>query len=134
MSGMETRDDAGFIPFGGGLLLQSVDFFTPIVDDPVWYGRIAAANALSDVYAMGGKPLTALNVFCFPEEQGSELIGQRTYATERLCAVQSIETEPHVTIVTRHYRGDSSGPTCGARRRRGHQWAWRGIIRARGAR
>jgi selenide,water dikinase len=47
-------------------LVQTVDFFTPIVDDPFLYGRIAAANALSDVYAMGGRPLTALNIACFP--------------------------------------------------------------------
>ena len=64
---METRDDAGYIPFGGGLLLQSVDFFPPIVDDPHRFGQIAAANALSDVYAMGGEPLTAMNLVGFPE-------------------------------------------------------------------
>ncbi len=63
---METRDDAGFIPFGGGLLLQTADFFTPIVDDPYRFGQIAAANAFSDVYAMGGKPLAALNLVAFP--------------------------------------------------------------------
>ena len=63
---METRDDAGYIPFGGGLLLQSVDFFPPIVDDPYRFGQIAAANALSDVYAMGGYPLTAMNLVGFP--------------------------------------------------------------------
>ena len=45
MSSLETRDDAGFIPFGGGLLLQTTDFFTPIVDDPYRFGQIAAANA-----------------------------------------------------------------------------------------
>ena len=66
MSGMETRDDAGFIPFGGGLLLQTADFFTPIVDDPYRFGQIAAANAFSDVYAMGGEPLTAMNLVAFP--------------------------------------------------------------------
>lgn len=63
---METRDDAGYIPFGGGLLLQSVDFFTSIVDDPYRFGQIAAANALSDIYAMGGVPLTAMNLVAFP--------------------------------------------------------------------
>ena len=63
---METRDDAGFIPFGGGLLLQTTDFFTPIVDDPYRFGQIAAANAFSDVYAMGGAPLTAMNLVAFP--------------------------------------------------------------------
>ena len=63
---METRDDAGFITFGGGLLLQTADFFTPIVDDPYRFGQIAAANAFSDVYAMGGDPLTAMNLVAFP--------------------------------------------------------------------
>jgi selenide,water dikinase len=63
---METRDDAGYVPFGGGLLLQTADFFTPIVDDPYRFGQIAAANALSDIYAMGGDPLTAMNLVCFP--------------------------------------------------------------------
>jgi selenide, water dikinase len=66
VSGLETRDDAGFIPFGGGLLLQTADFFTPIVDDPYRFGQIAAANAFSDVYAMGGEPLTAMNLVAFP--------------------------------------------------------------------
>ena len=63
---METRDDAGYVPFGGGLLLQTADFFTPIVDDPYRFGQIAAANAFSDIYAMGGEPLTAMNLVCFP--------------------------------------------------------------------
>jgi len=63
---LETRDDAGFIPFGGGLLLQTADFFTPIVDDPYRFGQIASANAFSDVYAMGGEPLTAMNLVAFP--------------------------------------------------------------------
>jgi selenide, water dikinase len=66
VSGLETRDDAGYIPFGGGLLLQSVDFFTPVVDDPFRFGQIAAANAFSDIYAMGGEPLTAMNLVGFP--------------------------------------------------------------------
>jgi selenide, water dikinase len=66
VSGIETRDDAGFIPFSGGLLLQTADFFTPIVDDPYRFGQIAAANAFSDVYAMGGEPLTAMNLVAFP--------------------------------------------------------------------
>jgi selenide, water dikinase len=63
---METRDDAGYVPFGGGLLLQTADFFTPIVDDPYRFGQIAAANAFSDIYAMGGEPLAAMNLVCFP--------------------------------------------------------------------
>ncbi len=68
MSSMETRDDAGYVPFGGGLLLQSVDFFPPIVDDPYRFGQIAAANALSDIYAMGGEPITAMNLVGFPSK------------------------------------------------------------------
>lgn len=51
----------------GSLLVQTVDFFTPVVDDPYQFGAIAAANALSDVYAMGGQPLSALSIACFPE-------------------------------------------------------------------
>ncbi|HEV2074654.1 MAG TPA: selenide, water dikinase SelD [Thermoleophilaceae bacterium] len=65
---LDSRDDAGWIEFGDGLLLQTADFFTPIVDEPRRFGRIAAANALSDIYAMGGRPLTAMNLVAFPEE------------------------------------------------------------------
>jgi selenide,water dikinase len=65
-----TLDDAGVFAFGRGTaLVQTVDFFTPVVDDPYDFGQIAAANALSDVYAMGGQPLTALAVLCVPEKQ-----------------------------------------------------------------
>ncbi len=64
-----TVDDAGvYLMDDGSALVLTVDFFTPIVDDPVDYGRISAANALSDVYAMGGRPLAVLNVLCFPDE------------------------------------------------------------------
>jgi selenide, water dikinase len=64
-----TADDAGVYAWESGpALVQTVDFFTPIVDDPYVYGEIAAANALSDVYAMGGRPLTALAVAGFPED------------------------------------------------------------------
>jgi selenide,water dikinase len=63
-----TSDDAGVYRWEGGpALVQTVDFFTPIVDDPYIYGQIAAANALSDVYAMGGRPLTALAIAGFPQ-------------------------------------------------------------------
>jgi selenide,water dikinase len=66
----ETADDAGVIRISDEIaLVQTVDFFTPIVDDPYAFGRIAAVNALSDVYAMGGKPLSALNLVAFPLEQ-----------------------------------------------------------------
>jgi selenide,water dikinase len=67
--GIETRDDAGVFRVREDMaLVQTVDFFTPIVDDPYWYGAIAAANSFSDVYAMGGTPLTALNLVCFPND------------------------------------------------------------------
>lgn len=65
--GLDTSDDAGVYKLTDDLaLVQTVDFFTPIVDDPYSFGQIAAANALSDIYAMGGKPLTVLNIVAFP--------------------------------------------------------------------
>lgn len=65
--GLETSDDAGvYVLDGDRAIIQTLDFFTPIVDDPYEYGQIAAANSLSDVYAMGGVPLTAMNIVCFP--------------------------------------------------------------------
>jgi len=65
--GLETSDDAGVYRLNDEMaLVQTVDFFTPIVDDPFTFGQVAAANALSDVYAMGGTPLTAMNLVAFP--------------------------------------------------------------------
>ena len=67
--GRETFDDAGVVLLSDGIaLVQTVDFFAPIVDDPYAFGQIAAANALSDVYAMGGEPVTALNIVAFPDK------------------------------------------------------------------
>jgi selenide,water dikinase len=67
--GPETSDDAGVYRLADNLaLLNTVDFFPPIVDDPYTYGQVAAANALSDIYAMGGRPITALNLVAFPRE------------------------------------------------------------------
>ncbi len=69
--GIETSDDAGvYLINDETALVQTVDFFTPIVDDPRRFGQIAAANALSDIYAMGGIPLTALNIICYPTKEG----------------------------------------------------------------
>jgi selenide, water dikinase len=68
--GVETSDDAGvYLLDGDQVLIQTVDFFTPIVDDPFDYGQIAAANSLSDVYAMGGTPITALNIVGYPMKE-----------------------------------------------------------------
>ncbi len=67
--GSRTFDDAGVFRLSDEVaLVQSVDFFTPVVDDPFDFGRIAAANALSDIYAMGAEPLTALAVCAFPRD------------------------------------------------------------------
>jgi len=102
--GTQTADDAGVYKISDEIaLVQTVDFFTPIVDDPYVYGQIAAANALSDVYAMGGRPLTALNIAAFPsslpievlqrilagghakaEEAGSILVGGHTISDPEL--------------------------------------------------
>jgi len=65
--GLDRADDAGVYKITDDIaIIQTVDFFTPIVDDPYWFGQIAAANALSDVYAMGGVPKTAMNLVAFP--------------------------------------------------------------------
>jgi selenide,water dikinase len=76
--GHSTSDDAGVYRISRDLsLVQTVDFFTPVVDDPYDFGRIAAANALSDVYAMGGVPITALNIVAFPvAELGTEILAR----------------------------------------------------------
>ncbi len=76
--GHATHDDAAVYRLAGDLaIVQTVDFFTPVVDDPYDFGRIAAANALSDVYAMGGTPVSALNVAAFPvEELGTEILAR----------------------------------------------------------
>jgi selenide, water dikinase len=74
--GSATGDDAAVFRLSDDLaLVQTIDFFTPIVDDPFDFGRIAAANALSDVYAMGGRPLTAMNVVAFPlDDLGGDVL------------------------------------------------------------
>ena len=76
--GLSTADDAGVYRLRDDLaIVQSVDFFTPIVDDPYDFGRIAAANALSDLYAMGARPLTALNLVAWSiQELGADVLGQ----------------------------------------------------------
>jgi selenide,water dikinase len=73
--GFDHADDAGVYRIAPDqALVQTVDFFTPIVDDPFTFGQIAATNALSDIYAMGGKPITALALVCFPEKAELEIL------------------------------------------------------------
>jgi selenide, water dikinase len=75
--GFNTNDDAGVYLIAEGLaLVQTVDFFTPIVDDPFTFGQIAAANSLSDVYAMGGRPVSALSLVGFPEKGDPAILEQ----------------------------------------------------------
>lgn len=100
--GFDTNDDAGVYKLTEDLaLVQTVDFFTPIVDDPGLFGQIAAANALSDVYAMGGRPVSALSVVGFPERGEPAILeeiirGGMAKMTEAQCSViggHSIRTE-----------------------------------------
>jgi len=73
--GFDHADDAGVYQIAPDqALVQTVDFFTPIVDDPYTFGQIAATNSLSDIYAMGGKPLTSLALVCFPEKADLEIL------------------------------------------------------------
>ncbi len=91
--GYDTSDDAGVYQLTGELaLVQTVDFFTPIVDDPDMYGQIAAANSLSDVYAMGGRPVSALSIVAFPENGDPALLerisrGGLSKMTEAGCTI-----------------------------------------------
>jgi selenide,water dikinase len=91
--GFDTNDDAGVYLVTPELaLVQTVDFFTPIVDDPYTFGQIAAANALSDVYAMGGKPVSALSLVGFPDKGNPEILeqiirGGLSKMTEAKCSV-----------------------------------------------
>jgi selenide,water dikinase len=75
--GFDTADDAGVYRISATqALVQTVDFFTPIVDDPFTFGQIAATNSLSDVYAMGGRPLSALAIVCFPDKGDLDILQQ----------------------------------------------------------
>src|SRR5262249_45271562 len=76
--GFDTADDAGVFRLSDEIaLVQTVDFFTPIVDDPYLYGRISAINSLSDVWAMGGEPITALAIAAFPiKDVEKDILGE----------------------------------------------------------
>src|SRR6202046_2297011 len=92
--GLSTSDDAGVYQMSRDVaIVQTVDFFTPIVDDPFDFGRIAATNALSDVYAMGATPVTALNLVAFSlQELGGEVL------TEILRGAAEVAAEAGVAI------------------------------------
>jgi selenide, water dikinase len=95
--GFDTADDAGVYQITPELaLVQTVDFFTPIVDDPYTFGQIAATNSLSDVYAMGGKPLSALTLVCFPEN------GDVTVLEQMLAGGLSKMVEAGCTVIGGH--------------------------------
>jgi len=91
--GFDGSDDAGVYKISDDLLLiQTTDFFTPVVDDPFVYGQIAATNSLSDVYAMGGKPLSALNIVAFPQKEDLNILkdilaGGAEKAKEAKCSI-----------------------------------------------
>ena len=75
--GTETSDDAAVYRISDELaMIQTLDFFTPVADNPYDFGQIAAANALSDVYAMGGEPKTALNIVAFPKDMDTAILGE----------------------------------------------------------
>ncbi|CCO22555.1 Selenide, water dikinase [Maridesulfovibrio hydrothermalis AM13 = DSM 14728] len=76
LTGLGGNEDSAIVSFPAGkALVQTVDFFTPVVNNPYWFGQIAAANALSDVYAMGGEPWTVMNIVCFPmKKMGGEIL------------------------------------------------------------
>ena len=75
--GLDTSDDAAIYKLTDDIaLIQTLDFFTPMVDDPYTFGQIAAANALSDVYAMGGEPTVAMNIVCFPSCHDMNVLGE----------------------------------------------------------
>ncbi len=99
--GFDTSDDAGVYQLAPELaLVQTVDFFTPIVDDPFTFGAIAAANALSDVYAMGGRPISALSILAYPGK------GDLDDLTEILCGGAAKMEEANCAILGGHSVND----------------------------
>lgn len=101
--GSEAKDDAGVLRVNDSLaLVQTVDFITPVCDDPYEFGRIAACNSLSDVYAMGGVPVTAMNLVCFPDKLFSLDVLQRI-----LEGGLSVITEAGVQLVGGHTVSDN---------------------------
>jgi selenide,water dikinase len=100
--GYELASDAGVFRLSDDVaLVQTVDFFTPVADDPKVYGRIAAVNALNDVYAMGGKPITALSIVCYPQKEDFNIL------SEILTGGQLSMNEEGVVILGGHSIDDS---------------------------
>lgn len=95
--GFDTADDAGVFRLSNEVaLVQTVDFFTPVADDPFVYGQVAAVNSLNDVYAMGGKPLTALSIVCYPQKGDWDILG------EILAGGQSAMNAEDVVVIGGH--------------------------------
>jgi selenide,water dikinase len=95
--GFSTNDDAGIYLLNDGLaLVQTVDFFTPVVDDPFTFGQIAAANSLSDIYAMGGRPISALSIVGFPEK------GDPTILEQIMCGGLSKMVQAKCSVIGGH--------------------------------
>jgi selenide,water dikinase len=89
--GFETSDDAGVFRLNDETaLVQTVDFFTPVADEPEIYGRIAAINSLNDVYAMGGMPLTALSLVCYPQKGDWEILGQILLGGQKMMNAENV--------------------------------------------
>ncbi len=100
--GFENADDAGVYRLDDErLLVQTLDFFTPVADEPSMYGRIAAMNSINDVYAMGGTPITALSIVCFPQKGDFELLG------EILAEGQKTMIEEGIAVLGGHSVDDS---------------------------
>lgn len=95
--GFDTADDAGVLRLSDDLaLVQTLDFFTPVSDDPFVYGRVAAVNSLNDVYAMGGKPLSALSIVCYPQKGDWDILA------EILAGGQSAMNADNVVVIGGH--------------------------------
>ena len=95
--GFDTADDAGVFRLSDDVaLVQTLDFFTPVADDPFVYGQVAAVNSLNDVYAMGGRPLTALSIVCYPQKGDWDVLG------EILAGGQSMMSSEGVVVIGGH--------------------------------
>jgi selenide,water dikinase len=89
--GFETSDDAGVFRVSDSLaLVQTVDFFTPIADDPEIYGQITAVNSLNDIYAMGGKPISALSIVCYPQKGDWNVLGKILLGGQRMMNAENV--------------------------------------------